>query len=163
MTQTSSRLKEVLEELQLVHEAFIELSAKERHAVISFETDKVEKITAERQKLVIRMGELTQEERQIAVELGLRDDEKLSALIDRTVELHFLVPTLDKLKITIQRARAENSRNGAVSQFALNVVNGSMAIMRSSGDNTVTSYTRGAKIRESYHPTHARLGAIKEA
>lgn len=145
------------QEIEL-HRRHAQLLAVEEKAIVQFQITTVASQSAERAVIVSAMEELARERAEQMKRFPEWRGKRLSQLVQAHChpnDILKLMPLIEEFRSVAQEAGRVTSDAGHFTQFALNLVNGSISIFRNASNNVLTSYTPSGKIREVLQPAHA--------
>ncbi len=150
-----------------LYREYIDLLNAQREALTNFKVDKVDQFNKKRASAVASMEELQRQRREILSVFPGGEDSRLTTLIDRHFSLREKArfePLVDDLKKLVEAARKLSSEFSTVTQFAMNMVNGSLSIFHRARQCVSKSYSPGGQVKESYAPQRSRHETVlKEA
>lgn len=158
------QLCDTLDEQCEAHSLYGALLRKERDAITHFESQRVSEIVAEREAVAKRIEQLKTRQIEAVSVLSCNKCSKLTELIAHhctPVEAELLSPRAATLREIINASFIENRNLGHLTQFALNMIHGSLSILWSATQKSVKSYSADGKIHQAFQPTGARLAGIR--
>lgn len=154
------RLSAKLDHECRIYEKYIKVITEEQQTVAKLSLDRMKALTAERESLLIDMGECQSERQLLVVALGEGSQSKLSDVIKRHFPKDSHLPKkTEALKKLVKRSQSLSNELNQVVSFSQRLANGCLAIFASATNNVFRSYSPFGKIKEAYHPSGASRGA----
>lgn len=145
-----------------LHERHIALVKEEREALVRFAPSEVEKLAAQRALVADQLKQAVEKRREVMATISGGDALRLSVFIERHLapddRRRALVP-LSRLTSLASISRREGNEFAQIVDFSLNMVTGTMSILRSAGAPVNRSYGRNGVVKESAQVSGSRKQA----
>lgn len=154
------------EELRLQQE-YLRVMTEERSSITAFKADRVEELSAQREILSEKMKAAADKRLELMGMFPKHEGKRLTELVSAHCHPHDqarLLPLAQSLKTALDSTKKLSIEFKQLTNFSLNLINGSLSILWSATQNITRSYTQDGKIKESAHAGGARAsGVLKEA
>lgn len=155
---------DLLDEQCRVHSEYKTLLQKERVAITQFQSKDIEALAGQRETLARRIEELKNTHIGLISELSNQRTQKLLEAVEMACskeEATLIKPKAEQLRKIINTSSLEVRNLGHLTQFALNMVHGSLSILWSATQKTVQSYAADGKLHQAFQPIGSRMAGIR--
>ena len=173
MIALAVKLDSALDREERLYRRFLKLMQEEVGAVEGFAPEKLESLAQKREEVLLEVAgavdSRTQIQNDLLREQGVEPGE--NATLSEVVQLlpdgkqkQELLVRLEPFKKLVKEVHVKANELNRLVGWSMNIVNGSLSILRSSAVDEVKGYSRSGSENSSYHPRYGRSALnLKEA
>ncbi len=153
------RLTRLLEREIKLHGRFLAVIKEQRELLTKFRVAPMEALDSRREHLAADIDQAHKERLGLLAQVEEARGKKLTEFVQEyfpAKEKIVLMPLIDELKEVVAETRVQSIEYQSITNFALNMVHGSISLLWQATQNVTRSYGRGGKLHESYSPTRSR-------
>jgi hypothetical protein len=146
-----------------LYEEFMALLKEQRRWLTKFNAEKFEALNVRRSEIHRKMQTAHAQRLILMQQFPDSHGRKLRTLIKEHCtksDSRMLLARAEKLRTLVLESREIGKESASVLSFGLNVINGGISLIWQATQNVNRSYSRSAKVEESYSPRNNRLDSV---
>jgi len=156
---TGLKLRRLIERELLVYDSYLEVLIRQRETVSTFNIEKFEQNNKRLLHYSQQLEQAHHQRQELLKSLAGQEGKKLSEFVDENFvgrEHAELTEMVLRLKARVETSQRESKEFQMISNFALNLVNGSISLLWQATQNVTRCYSPRGDVTESFSPTKDR-------